>query len=381
MCIGIQVCLAVCGSLLWPYVLLNRLADDGENSRPMDLDSTASDMPIGDPRRIRPLIWVHIPKCGSAFQTTLVHHACGVSVPENFSTLDPHENFPFKHMKIEPCAYSKRGMRPTTCEYNAACGDPATPFSEQPFGRFGVEHVVLWPPPSHMRHPGMAWYAIPNISDAYLRNVVCMFREPRQRVISQWNYILAVNHMGRRTYWQTKGLANFSKCISAVATQMILGIPIVERLGLSKCMPNLSKYMQPARAKRIVEWRVRQFGFVGLTDHWAITICLFHVMFGGGCVAAEFEQLRRGANRGASMYNTTEYGLDEFDSMDHDTYRVASEVFWSNVIKYGVHRKLCQQRVCPKAADSFEDLVDGQAAFEPRVQRPSLTQLAACMSR
>ena len=37
--------------------------------------------------------------------------------------------------------------------------------------------------------------------------------------------------------------------------------------------------------------------FLGLTEYWAETVCLWHVMFGGDCLAAEFSELRQSTER------------------------------------------------------------------------------------
>mmetsp|Transcript_4537 Transcript_4537/g.12712 ORF Transcript_4537/g.12712 Transcript_4537/m.12712 type:complete len:379 (-) Transcript_4537:155-1291(-) len=334
---------------------LDAPAGQREGIHPLTPNSTVLDPAAGDPQLIRPVIWLHIPKCGTSFGTTLVHYGCGKLLPENYSALSIAKSFPFSELRPVPCMFHGKEVAwnntrvASTCKWNAVCGKQPG-FNELPFGHVSEIHEMLWPPPS-MRPPGpgQSWGAIPNVSDLYLRKVACMFREPRQRMISHWYFA----HRQGSSAEIPSEFAQFVRCYSALATQMILGIPGVY---WNTCMDRAFKSVDKGQAIRIVEGRVRQFGFVGLADHWAISVCLFHVMFGGDCKAVEFDQLRKGSNRTALAYNVTAFGIDEYDSMDHDTYRVASEVFFDNVIKHGVHRNLCQQRICPKAAAAFDSL-------------------------
>merc|ERR1711920_593411 len=60
------------------------------------------------------------------------------------------------------------------------------------------------------------------------------------------------------------------------------------------------------------------FAFVGLTEEWNLSICLFHAMFGG--VAAKVELRKRGHSR--SQYNTSD--LEGFtDRFDGPVYEKA----------------------------------------------------------
>merc|ERR1719382_550591 len=34
------------------------------------------------------------------------------------------------------------------------------------------------------------------------------------------------------------------------------------------------------------------FAFVGITEHWDLSVCLFHAMYGGPCTSHEFDTLR-----------------------------------------------------------------------------------------
>ena len=38
--------------------------------------------------------------------------------------------------------------------------------------------------------------------------------------------------------------------------------------------------------------RLPKLGFVGLTDQWDLSVCLWHAKFGGECLPAEFKNVR-----------------------------------------------------------------------------------------
>mmetsp|Transcript_63238 Transcript_63238/g.148519 ORF Transcript_63238/g.148519 Transcript_63238/m.148519 type:complete len:334 (+) Transcript_63238:62-1063(+) len=91
--------------------------------------------------------------------------------------------------------------------------------------------------------------------------------------------------------------------------------------------------------------RVREgFAFVGLTEEWDLSICLFHKMFGGICRAFEFEDTRPSyAGKTADQdYNTSQL-LGWHDDIDEVVYTAASEVFRRNLILFNVSHETCQE--------------------------------------
>ena len=90
--------------------------------------------------------------------------------------------------------------------------------------------------------------------------------------------------------------------------------------------------------------RVREgFAFVGLTEEWDLSICLFHKMFGGQCHAEEFEDVRpTSSGKNASVdYDTSEL-MGFHDDIDEVVYSAALDVFKANVALYNVSQDSCQ---------------------------------------
>jgi len=82
------------------------------------------------------------------------------------------------------------------------------------------------------------------------------------------------------------------------------------------------------------------FAFVGITDQWALSVCLFRVMFGGQCVASDLANVRPGENSSSSYYDTSEL-LGWVDDLDGPLYAEAARMFESAVTVYGVDASSC----------------------------------------
>jgi len=82
------------------------------------------------------------------------------------------------------------------------------------------------------------------------------------------------------------------------------------------------------------------FAFVGITDQWDLSVCLFRAMFGGQCNSNDFENTRQGDNASESGYDTSE--LDGWvDIWDGPLYSEGLEMFESARQLYGVDTDSC----------------------------------------
>merc|ERR1719310_2223786 len=74
------------------------------------------------------------------------------------------------------------------------------------------------------------------------------------------------------------------------------------------------------------------FAFVGITDQWALSVCLFRVMFGGQCLASDVLDVRPGDNSNASE-SESGYDTGELqgwtDVWDGPVYDEALSIFAS----------------------------------------------------
>jgi hypothetical protein len=72
--------------------------------------------------------------------------------------------------------------------------------------------------------------------------------------------------------------------------------------------------------------RLRTFAFVGLTDQWRATICLFHAMVGGTEHDFDYDNVRKG--------NYQEKRVDCEDAADEEVYRCAVDIFVTNLQRH-----------------------------------------------
>jgi len=96
--------------------------------------------------------------------------------------------------------------------------------------------------------------------------------------------------------------------------------------------------------------RLDGFKFAGLTEHWDLSICLFHAMFGGECNQHEFENMRPTKVGGKKPANP--FG-DATDPYDEAVYAKVAAVFWDNVRRFGVSRDACERKICPNVTRVF----------------------------
>ena len=86
------------------------------------------------------------------------------------------------------------------------------------------------------------------------------------------------------------------------------------------------------------------FAFVGITEEWDLSICLFHKMFGGACDAVEFEDTRPSYDRKSADQDYDAAQLHGWhDDIDEVVYAAALEVFRRNLLSFKVSHETCQE--------------------------------------
>jgi len=97
------------------------------------------------------------------------------------------------------------------------------------------------------------------------------------------------------------------------------------------------------------------FMFVGLMEAYDLSVCLFHAMYGGECLAVEFENMRPGVQH-EKRYNASNVLGRWKDRIDGKLYEAAAKRFWSDIKKYRVNRQACKQ-ICPNITGVFDRVV------------------------
>ena len=288
-----------------------------------------SPRPSPSARLIEPIYYVHVPKAGSSFGTAIAHLACGGKIPEKMTVNEPGE----------------------TSEWKRKCGSDH-------INSFSSGH---WPL---------------NLTETALSKVVLMLRPTRARIISGFiNNLhdcvdlqteLRLNEHGRSMEGKVdaKLLRRYVDCVQSCTTNMLVGkycgegaIPLWARgNSLQKSVEHSSSDVKEASA------RLEKVGFVGLTDQWDLSICLWHAMFGGSCLPAEFTNTRKTTR---TLSNDERDMLASFKLVDDAIYSKARERFLALLETYGVTPQSCANEFCPRMAHIF----GGHGAVLPNAWR------------
>jgi hypothetical protein len=168
-------------------------------------------------------------------------------------------------------------------------------------------------------------------------HLVTMMRQPEQRLISAYYYYDGAKHVGSlRKYAEM-----FAGCAVRQLTRYYAfacgsDMEMKRRDGEQLARPVLSS----GDVSDAIDMLHDGFAFVGITDQWALSVCLFRVMFGGQCLASDVLDVRPGDNSSSSYYDTSEL-FDWVDNWDGPLYAEAEDLFESALTVYGVDASSC----------------------------------------
>ena len=189
-----------------------------------------------------------------------------------------------------------------------------------------------------------------------------MFRDPDQRILSGYHdeannfaaegYGSYLIDMSRHVIEQTGGnctgclvrglpkrpLLDFARTWKGGMTYQLTAEH--QTTALDPHRPSVTRRDATEAARRVREG----FAFVGLTEQWDLSICLFHKMFGGVCHPFEFEDMRPSyAGKKADQNYDTSQLHGWHDDIDDLVYDAALEVFRRNLILFNVSQETCQE--------------------------------------
>jgi hypothetical protein len=259
---------------------------------------------------IEPIVYLHVPKSGSNFATSILHLVCGNNIEKGITVLEPN------------------GVKELISE---KCGD-----YKAHIGRFENAHAPL-----------PKW--------AETSKAVAMLRNPKQRIISGYLHSLhdcpalqkkynIVENPPRPPLGSSTPIAwlfkEYMQCVQSCTINM---------LNHRFCGQNADDGTNADRDNAVDV--VNKMGFVGLTEHWELSICLWHAMFGGECLDAEFVNLHRPLNKEEQPHDESVYG----DSQPADlfVYDAAKKRFAQQMEAYGVTPHSCATKYCPAVAQAF----------------------------
>jgi len=272
----------------------------------LELDVTSSE----------PFWWAHFPKCGSSLLNAIIHLP-GFCPSLANTTLGAGETSQCWMMRWA------RGR----------CFDQCNPekFACQSSG------------PPHLK-----------LGDRYAfqkGRLVGMFRQPEQRILSAYydddhNFAAADQDLAQAGHWcgskdglPKMPLLDFAEQWRGGMTYQLVAKGRGGVLNLAGRPP--TTHHDAAEAAR----RVREgFAFVGITEMWDLSMCLFHKMFGGACQPSDFEDIRPSSpgKTAQAEYNASEL-LGWQDDADAVVYQAALDVFHKNLAAFSVSHSTCEQ--------------------------------------
>lgn len=184
-----------------------------------------------------------------------------------------------------------------------------------------------------------------NATQELLSSVASMFRHPQERLLSAYYYIQKVfPHCCVEDWgWQSDVFIPVKEQIAqgrapAEILHNFVGCQTNMITGSAGCMSG----HHPTRAE-ITEAirRVEQFGFVGLTSEWELSVCLFNYYTTGTRFIRSFQltNVRPTHGKSQTAYNRSEAPVDTFDV---SLYNFAESRFWNDVKKNGITHENCK---------------------------------------
>jgi len=266
----------------------------------------------GAPRPLLlPVAWVHVPKTGSSFINTLTRSVCAPPLAP-FTTKGLRTTGPVEHH------YWERVMPLAQCNFTSS-----------------PQHNGYGSPPGHRGYGPFATLPL------HAGHGVTMLRQPEQRIISGF-------HHRFHSYAKKSGkpiLLTYARAVEGCAVRMLVrgsqptGSDDEGEAACGHAPPPTSAEVE--RAKELLVG----FQFVGLTEEWDLTVCLWHARFGpASCSATEFLNARPGTHRTKAprddAINKTSAAWSQYDSapllgfqdrFDGPLYHVAQRLFWEDV--------------------------------------------------
>ena len=159
-----------------------------------------------------------------------------------------------------------------------------------------------------------------------------MVRDPRRRLYSAYNYgmhAFGANSAHKVMEEQVHSLRDFIKYpgIQDCQVKMLNGLYCAQVVEVTEAMVN-----------RAID-RMARAAFVGITDEWNDSMCLFHAMYGGRLPAPAFQNIRATDHMVAGSYNSQQALVavaKEDDPNDWRLYESAVIIFRRRQKRYGI---------------------------------------------
>jgi len=165
---------------------------------------------------------------------------------------------------------------------------------------------------------------------------VGLFRDPKQRAISSFYSFTK----SREEQYKIFSKEKWARLIEGTATKMLAGqdFPIeTEPLssGRSYIKPNLELAIS----------RLSGFMFIGLVEHFALSVCLFHKITDTKCATHDVDNMRKSNKKTGKFWDESELN-GYVDPYDTALYLEAKKMFWNSVTDHNLTAWKCKS-MCP----------------------------------
>lgn len=251
-------------------------------------------------RQLKNLRWLHFPKAGTSFIATIWNYACG---QDKLLDLDVDPASSSGCMQCYDFALMDRYPLSSYCQKGV--------LEETSSATFLTQHQPL---------------VLANV-EAKGEDYVGFFRQPSQRLISGYYNALhasgfdSVTNSMLHEKCGSQGAGCYASFpgIAGCTARMLTGLDCADGNADPDSFDGGASHLEDALKN------IDRMAFVGLTERWDDSICLFHRMFGGRMSTAQMVDFHQGSSNG-NAYDESE--LDGFiDSVDEKIYATAKTRF------------------------------------------------------
>lgn len=288
---------------------------------------------------VMPIEWVHIPKCGSSFEATLLF-STGVcsNLPDPKDVLaDMHYTLDLRCDRLHHgpshtaslALYSRHEkLKGARLEQNMKLDsqDAHFVFCDVP-ADWKCNESAMDTSIARRAHAGLEFK--PGFKNAKGRFMMFL-RQPEQRLLSNYNFSMDIS----RTLPKTTSIEDYIDMDSGMVTKT-----------LTRACDEHGCRGQPAPTKAEVEeakTRLKTgFSFIGITERWNLSICLFNKMFKQTCRPFQFKNVNPSKGDSRSTYD--DLLLKGFhDPYDTELFKIGTDIFEENLKKYNVDESTCE---------------------------------------
>jgi hypothetical protein len=161
-------------------------------------------------------------------------------------------------------------------------------------------------------------------------------RQPEQRILSEYYFAME--------YHKNQSLEGIiavrRSCLTQTLSSNVPG-DFLTNVDPGQCLRTVSDEFLSAQLGEAKLRLQTGFSFVGLTERWDLSICLFNRMFKQKCHSSEFDNTRVTKGKTSSTYDTTVLNGWR-DVYDNELYDVAVEIFEAKLKMHNISESSCE---------------------------------------